>query len=96
MNTAMKTFVSKDQKLTGTDITGVNDPCLRVFMENPNSYTLFFPITISTITKILERNILIITLDLVVKKPLSLESESKFHKRVEKEKKAQGEIKEKE
>ena len=65
----MKTFVSKDQKLTGTDITGVNDPCLRVFMENPNSYTLFFLITISTVTKILEQNILIITLDLVVKKP---------------------------
>ena len=42
MNTAMKTFVTKDQKLTATDIRGVKDPCPRVLMENPNSFALFF------------------------------------------------------
>ena len=41
MNTAMKTFVIKDQKLTSTDIRRVNDPCPRVLIENPNSYALF-------------------------------------------------------
>ena len=69
MNTNMKTFVSKDQNLTGTDVRGVSDPRLKVLMENPNSYALFFAFTISPTTKILEQNILIITLDLVVKKP---------------------------
>ena len=62
MNTAMKTFVTKDKKLTGTDIRGVNEPRPRVLMENPNSYALFLKITISTI-KILEQSILIVTLE---------------------------------
>ena len=42
MNTVMKTFVTKDKKLTGTDIRGVNKPRPRILMENPNSYALFF------------------------------------------------------
>ena len=37
INTAMKTFVIKDQKLTGTDIRGVNDPRPRLLIENRNS-----------------------------------------------------------
>ena len=41
MNTLLKTFVTKDQKLTGSDIRGVKDPRPRVVMENPNSYTFF-------------------------------------------------------
>ena len=64
----METFVSKDKKLTGTDTRGVNHPHPRILMENPSSYALFFVITISMITNVLEQNMLIITLDLV-KKP---------------------------
>ena len=65
MNTAMKTFVTKGQKLMGTDIRGVKDRRPRVLMENPNSYALFFlKIARSTITKILGQSILIVTLKL--------------------------------
>ena len=64
MNTAMKTVVVKDEKVMGTDIRGVNDPCPRILMESSNSYAVFLKITISTTTIILKQSILIVTLEL--------------------------------
>ena len=42
MNTVMKTFATKDQKLTGSDIRGVSDPRPRVLMEISENYAFFY------------------------------------------------------
>ena len=70
MNTAMKTFASKDKKITGADIRGVNDIRPKVLMENPNSYALFFGDYYKYNNKNPKQGILIIRLDLVKKTPL--------------------------
>ena len=82
MNTAMKAFVTKDQKLTGTDIRGVNDPRSRVLMESPDSHALFFKDYYKHNNKNPRAKYLNSYIR-VGKKPL----ESEFHQKVEKEKK---------
>ena len=42
MDGAMKTFVTRKQKLSNVDFRGQNKYQLRVFRENPNSQALFF------------------------------------------------------
>ena len=41
-NTAMKSFVTKNQTLSSTSIRGKIDPRQRVLMENPNAFALLF------------------------------------------------------
>ena len=80
---------SKDQKLTGTDIRGVNDPCPRVLMENPNSFVLFFRDYYKHDNKNPRAKYVNNYIGLG-KKTLSRDSESKFRERVEKKKKSSG------
>ena len=42
INAAMKSFVTKNQRLSSTDIRGKLDPRPRVLMENPNAFALLF------------------------------------------------------
>ena len=42
LRTAMSSLVTKNQKLSSTDIRGQIDPCPRVLMENPNAFALLF------------------------------------------------------
>ena len=42
LRTAMSSFVTKNQKLSSTDIRGQIDPRPRVFMKNPNAFALLF------------------------------------------------------
>ena len=42
INTAMKLFVTKNQRLSSTDIRGKIDPQPRVLMENPNAFAPLF------------------------------------------------------
>ena len=88
MNAAMNTFVGNDQKLTGTNIRGVNDPHPRVLVENPNSYALFFCDYYKYDNKNPGAKYLNDYIGLGGKKNLSCESESKFRERVEKGKKS--------
>ena len=41
-NTAMKSFVTKNQTLSSTSIRGKIDPRQRVLIENPNAFALLF------------------------------------------------------
>ena len=81
--------MSKDQKLTGTDIRGVNDPCPRGLMENPNSFVLFFRDYYKHDNKNPREKYVNNYIGLG-KKNLSRDSESKFRERVEKKKKSSG------
>ena len=42
LRTAMSSFVTKNQKLSSTDIRGQIDPRPRILMENPNAFALLF------------------------------------------------------
>ena len=42
LRTAMSSLVTKNQKLSSTDIRGQIDPRPRVLMENPNAFALLF------------------------------------------------------
>ena len=42
LRTAISSFVTKNQKLSSTDIREQIDPCPKVLMENPNAFALLF------------------------------------------------------
>ena len=42
MDHVMKTFVTREQKLSNVDIRGQNNPKPKVFLKNPNSTALLF------------------------------------------------------
>ena len=73
MNTAMKTFVNKDQKLTGTDIRGVNESWWKIPIDTP-----FFRDYYKHNNKTPRAKYLNNYIGLGGKKLLLLESESKF------------------
>ena len=52
LTAAMSSFVTKNQKLSSTDIRGQIDPRPWVLTENSNVLLCFFKISVSTITKI--------------------------------------------
>ena len=73
LRTAMSLLVTKNQKLSSTDIRGQIDPRPRVSMENPNALALLFQDKYKQITKIQGRDSIII---LVVRMTITSESDS--------------------